>query len=88
LIRSTDFSDIVDEMLRLVDALQHLEEHVKMCPANWTKGDDAINPTVEGVAKYFSTTIKRAENPTHGKSPDHRRSGLNHFGGILAPVGP
>jgi len=44
----------IDEALRTVDALQHLEEHGEVCPANWTKGDDAMKPTAEGVAKYLS----------------------------------
>ncbi len=44
----------VDEMIRLVDALQHLEEFGEVCPANWKKGDDAMKPTAEGVAKYLS----------------------------------
>ena len=41
-------------MMRMVDALQHLEEHGEVCPANWNKGDDAMKPTAEGVAKYLS----------------------------------
>jgi len=45
----------IDEALRTVDALQHLEEHGEVCPANWTKGDDAMSPTAEGVAKYLSS---------------------------------
>ena len=44
----------IDEALRTVDALQHLEEHGEVCPANWTKGDDAMKPTAEGVAKYLT----------------------------------
>ena len=44
----------IDEMIRLVDALQHLEEHGEVCPANWNKGDEAMKPTAEGVAKYLS----------------------------------
>ena len=44
----------IDEMIRLVDALQHLEQHGEVCPANWKKGDDAMTPTAEGVAKYLS----------------------------------
>lgn len=44
----------VDESLRLLDALQHLEEHGEVCPANWSKGDEAMKPTAEGVAKYLS----------------------------------
>ena len=44
----------IDEMVRLVDALQHLEEHGEVCPANWSKGDAAMTPTAEGVADYLS----------------------------------
>jgi peroxiredoxin (alkyl hydroperoxide reductase subunit C) len=44
----------IDEMIRMVDALHHLEEHGEVCPANWSKGDDAMTPTAEGVAKYLS----------------------------------
>ena len=44
----------IDEMIRLVDALQHLEKHGEVCPANWKKGDDAMTPTADGVAKYLS----------------------------------
>ena len=44
----------IDETLRTVDALQHLEEHGEVCPANWNKGDDAMTPTAEGVAEYLS----------------------------------
>jgi peroxiredoxin (alkyl hydroperoxide reductase subunit C) len=44
----------IDEMLRLVDALQHLEEHGEVCPANWEKGKEAMKPTAEGVASYLS----------------------------------
>ena len=44
----------VDEAIRMVDALQHLEEHGEVCPANWTKGSDAMNATHEGVAEYLT----------------------------------
>ena len=43
----------VDETLRLVDALQHVETHGEVCPANWEKGDDAMNATFNGVADYL-----------------------------------
>ncbi len=42
----------IDEMLRLVDALQYSEEHGEVCPANWQKGEKAMAPTTEGVAEY------------------------------------
>ena len=44
----------VDEALRMLDALQFTEEHGDVCPANWNKGDDAMEPTAEGVAKYLA----------------------------------
>ena len=43
----------IDEALRMVDALQHLEEFGEVCPADWNKGDEAMKPTAEGVAKYL-----------------------------------
>lgn len=44
----------VDEMLRLVDALQFSEEHGEVCPAGWEKGDSGMKATTEGVAEYLA----------------------------------
>ena len=44
----------VDEAIRMVDALQHLEEHGEVCPANWVKGAEAMTATHDGVADYLS----------------------------------
>ena len=44
----------IAEALRMVDALQFFEEHGDVCPANWQSGDDAMNPTSEGVAEYLA----------------------------------
>lgn len=44
----------VDEMLRLVDALQFTEEHGEVCPAGWQKGEKGMTPTAEGVAGYLA----------------------------------
>ncbi|MEM8843913.1 MAG: peroxiredoxin, partial [Pseudomonadota bacterium] len=44
----------VDEMLRIVDALQFSEEHGEVCPAGWQKGEKGMTPTTEGVADYLS----------------------------------
>lgn len=45
----------IDEMIRMVDALQFTEEHGEVCPAGWNKGDDAMVPSPEGVASYLSS---------------------------------
>jgi peroxiredoxin (alkyl hydroperoxide reductase subunit C) len=44
----------VDEMLRLVDALQFTEEHGEVCPAGWRKGDKGMTATTAGVAAYLA----------------------------------
>ncbi len=45
----------VDEALRILDALQYTEEHGEVCPANWREGEDAMQPTAEGVASYLAS---------------------------------
>ena len=44
----------IDEAVRMVDALQHVEKYGEVCPAGWTKGDEAMTPNADGVAKYLS----------------------------------
>jgi peroxiredoxin (alkyl hydroperoxide reductase subunit C) len=44
----------VAEALRIVEALQHTEEHGEVCPANWREGEEAMRPTSEGVAEYLA----------------------------------
>jgi len=44
----------VDEVLRLIDALQFTEEYGEVCPANWKKGEKALKATQEGIASYLS----------------------------------
>lgn len=44
----------VDEVLRMIDALQFNEENGEVCPANWTKGDQGMTASHEGVAKYLA----------------------------------
>jgi peroxiredoxin (alkyl hydroperoxide reductase subunit C) len=44
----------VDEMLRMIDALQFTEEHGEVCPAGWTKGDKGMKATTSGVAEYLA----------------------------------
>lgn len=45
----------VDEMIRMVDALQFFEEHGEVCPAGWTKGQEGLPPTAEGASAYIAT---------------------------------
>ena len=44
----------IDEVIRMVDALQFSEEHGEVCPAGWQKGDSGMKPTAKGVAEYLT----------------------------------
>src|SRR5471030_2480650 len=58
-VRSQIINDLplgrnMEELIRLVDALQFHEEHGEVCPANWKKGDKGMDASPEGVAKYLT----------------------------------
>ena len=44
----------IDEMLRMVDALQFHTEHGEVCPAGWNKGKPGMKGSTEGVARYLA----------------------------------
>lgn len=44
----------VDEALRMIDALQYFEERGEVCPADWKKGEKAMQATAAGVREYLS----------------------------------
>lgn len=59
IVRSCMINDMplgrnVEEVLRLVDALQHSEQFDEVCPANWNKSEKAIQPTLKSVSDYLS----------------------------------
>lgn len=43
----------IEEALRMVDCLQHFEENGEVCPANWSKGKDAMKEDHDAVADYL-----------------------------------
>ncbi len=47
----------VDEMLRMVDAMLYTNEHGEVCPAGWTKGQEAMKPDSQGVAEYLAKHV-------------------------------
>ena len=59
IVRSEIVNDLpigrnIDELLRLVDALQYHEANGEVCPAGWKKGDKAMKPTPNGVASFLA----------------------------------
>jgi peroxiredoxin (alkyl hydroperoxide reductase subunit C) len=60
IVRSQIVNDLpigrnIDELIRLIDAVQFNEQHGEVCPAGWNKGDAAIKPTEAGIADYLAT---------------------------------
>ncbi|WP_263322223.1 peroxiredoxin [Endozoicomonas sp. Mp262] len=58
-VRSQIINDLplgrnMEELVRLVDALQFHEEHGEVCPANWEKGKKGMKASPDGVASYLS----------------------------------
>ncbi|HSA31558.1 MAG TPA: peroxiredoxin [Candidatus Omnitrophota bacterium] len=45
----------VDEVLRMVDALQFTEEFGEVCPANWNRGAKSMKPDQEGLKEFFGS---------------------------------
>ena len=48
----------MDELIRLVDALQFHEEHGEVCPAGWNKGDKGMTASPDGVASYLAESAE------------------------------
>ena len=46
----------VDEVLRVLDALQHFEKHGEVCPADWKPGSLALDP--KKANEYFEKVNK------------------------------
>ncbi len=49
----------IDEMLRMIEALQFTEEHGEVCPAGWHKGDTGMKATPDGVAEYLAENAEK-----------------------------
>jgi len=43
----------IDEMIRMVDALQFTEKYGEVCPANWHEGEEAMKPDQDGLKEFF-----------------------------------
>ena len=57
-IRHSTINDLplgrnIDEMLRLVDALDHHNQHGEVCPAGWRKGEESMTPSNDGMVSYL-----------------------------------
>lgn len=63
-VRSQIINDLplgrnIEELIRLVEALQFTEEHGEVCPAGWNKGDQGMKANPEGVASYLAQNAQK-----------------------------
>ena len=49
----------MDDIVRIVEALQFFEENGQVCPAGWEKGDKGMVNTPDGVAAYLSANAEK-----------------------------
>jgi len=59
IVRSQIVNDLpigrdMDELLRIIDAVQFTDEHGEVCPAGWQKGQKAMKPSTEGMTSYLA----------------------------------
>jgi peroxiredoxin (alkyl hydroperoxide reductase subunit C) len=59
LVRSQIVNDLpigrnIDELIRIIDAVQYYEEHGEVCPAGWQKGKAGMKASPKGVAEYLA----------------------------------
>ena len=54
-VNHNDLGRSVDEVLRLLDAVDFSEEHGEVCPANWHKGDKAMKPNATSLKEYVAS---------------------------------
>ena len=49
----------MDEVVRIVEALQFFEENGQVCPAGWKKGDSGMVNTPSSVAEYLGENAEK-----------------------------
>lgn len=64
IVRSQIVNDLplgrnIDELIRLVEALQFTEEHGEVCPAGWKKGEQGMKANPAGVASYLAENASK-----------------------------
>lgn len=49
----------IDEILRIIDAYNLYTKTKFLCPAQWNKNKDTINPTNEGICSFLKKNFKK-----------------------------
>ncbi|QJC35236.1 redoxin domain-containing protein [Enterobacteriaceae endosymbiont of Donacia proxima] len=57
LVNDLPFGRNINEIIRMIDALNHYEKYGNVCPAQWEKGKKSLTPNSIGIANYLSQNI-------------------------------
>ncbi|MEY3196908.1 MAG: Thioredoxin peroxidase 1 [Pseudomonadota bacterium] len=49
----------VDEIIRILSAMEHHREYGEVCPAGWSKGKEAITASSDGIADYLASNAEK-----------------------------
>jgi len=49
----------IDEVIRILAAIDHHNEYGEVCPAGWNKGKEAMTASSEGVADYLASNADK-----------------------------
>ena len=58
-VNDLDIGRSVEETLRVVDALQHTEQHGEVCPAGWNKGKTAMKGNPQATAAFLKENASK-----------------------------
>jgi peroxiredoxin 2/4 len=58
-VNDLDIGRNIEETLRVVDALQHSEEHGEVCPAGWNKGKTAMKGNPQSTAQFLKENASK-----------------------------
>ncbi|CAL4319788.1 peroxiredoxin [Buchnera aphidicola] len=54
IVNDLPFGRNINEILRIIDAIQFHEKNGDVCPANWKSGKNAMHPSKDGLIKYYN----------------------------------
>lgn len=63
LINNFPIGRSVDEMLRLIEAVQHVEKYGEVCPVNWQEGQEGMSASAQAVINYFQHQSHKSIKP-------------------------
>ncbi|OQM34280.1 peroxiredoxin [bacterium endosymbiont of Pedicinus badii] len=58
IINDLPFGRNIEEIIRIIDAIQFYEKHKQVCPAQWNLGKSGIVPNSKGISEYLSKNLK------------------------------